>query len=285
MPAMQQEKYTQERLIGDSPDETVAIETEGRVIRPALGIPDALVDECRVHAGPDGLSIQAIDPANVAMTSITVHADAFDGYDAPDEFVTGVNLGTLQSQLRGARMGRSTSDPVALDIDTTRTRLRIEREYDLATVTRTDAFLNIDPDSVREEPDLPELEYECEATIDTAAFVDAVAHIDAIGDHMAVRHEDGNLHIDESIGNDDEVERAGRVEIPDVVTSDDGEPTGSAFSLDYLKDIADALDTALVDEVTLQFGEEIPVRIAFERTDDKTVLYEGAFLQAPRIQK
>lgn len=277
------DEYSQERLIGESPDETVTIETEGRVIRPALGIPSALVGECRIHATPDGLWMQAVDPTNVGFTALTVHAAAFDAYDAPDEFVTGMDLDTLQSQLRGARMGRSTSDPVMLDVDTTRTRLQIEREYRLATVNRTDAFLNIDPDSIRQEPDIPELDYLCEATIDADAFIDAIQHLDAIGDHLVIRSHDGDLRFDETIGSDDSVERAGRVSIPDVVDGEDS--VKSTFSLDYLKDISAALKTGLVEDVTLSFADEIPVRIDFERTDDEdTTLYEGKFLVAPRIQ-
>lgn len=283
------EEYSQERLIGESPDTTLEIATEGRVIRPALAIPDALAHECRVHADPDGVQIRLVDPSNVGMAMLQLHPEAFDHYDAPEAFVTGVDLETLKSQLRGARKGVSTSDPVRLDLDTVRTRIQIERDYQLAKLHRTDGFLNIDPDSMRQERDPPDLEYTCQATLDAQAFRDAIVHLDEVGDHFALKQSGGDLELGVSVSDSDSVQRAGRVSFPGIVEAvgdDVPEDPESLFSMDYLLDISKALKGALVDDVTLQFGDQIPVRIEFERTDDEdTTLYEGAFMIAPRIQK
>jgi len=48
--------------------------------------------------------------------------------------------------------------------------------------------------------------------------------------------------------------------------------------------MAEGLKSAKVDDVTLVWGEEFPIRLEFERTIDEEVAYEGCYMLAPRIQ-
>lgn len=285
---MSAEEMTQERLVGASPDANIVIETTGRVIRPAFELPGALVDELRLHASANELWMTAVDPANVGFIDLTIHEAAFSAYDAPSEFTTGLPLDTLQSQLRGARMGTKTSDPVELDVDTTRTRLEIEREYSTTTLERVDGFLNIDPDSIRQEPDIPDdLGYQWKATVDAHAFKDAVEHLNAIGDHMRITESEGDIELDVLAGSKSDPERAGLVTITGAAerqVDDADSGVSSTFSLDYVLDMARALKKADVDAIQMEFGDKLPIRFAFERTDDDgEVLYDGEYALAPRI--
>lgn len=284
-----EQEITQERLVGASPDTHVEIETTGRVIRPALTLPSALVDELRVHARPEELWMQAVDPANVGMVELTIYAAAFDEYEVGEEFIVGLPLGTLESQLRAARMGTTTTDPVSLDLDSTRTRLEIQRDYSQTTLERVDGFLNIDPDAIREEPELPDLELGWTATMDAQALKDAIEHVNEIGDHVEVAERDGDVELSVLAGEKDDPDRAGQVTVTDAAErhlDDATEGVSSLFSLDYVLDMAKALVKAKVDAVTIEFGDEFPMRMSFERTnDDKDTLYEGEFFVAPRIQE
>lgn len=279
---------TQQQLFGAPSGNNVEIATSGREIRPLMSIPAALVDEARLRFDQDALRIRAVDPANVGMVELKAHAEAFEAYGLSDEeFAAGVNLGLLQKQLRNARMGKSTDDPIQLDVDGTRTLVTTEREYDLTTLTQTNEVLNIDPGAIREDPELPGLSLPCEATIDVPAFADAVESVNRVSDHLVVTERDDELVLAGRGGDDNTGEYGTVANFGDVVeVRDDEEYEGgevSVLSLDYVRNYAEALKDGKVDDVTLAWGQELPVRMEFERTQDEETLYEGQFFQAPRI--
>ena len=116
-------------------------------LQDALEPVSALVDECKIRLNDDGLSIRAVDPANVGMTDMSLATSAFESYDA-DGGVIGVNLERLNDALA---MG-SSGDLVQLELDEETRKLNIE----IGTFSYTMAL--IDPDSIRKEPDIPDLE-------------------------------------------------------------------------------------------------------------------------------
>ncbi|MFW6382887.1 MAG: hypothetical protein ACOCZD_02485 [Haloferacaceae archaeon] len=50
---------TQAHLFGEPSGNSATIETSGRVIRPFVSIPDAIVDETRIHVGSGEMSVRA----------------------------------------------------------------------------------------------------------------------------------------------------------------------------------------------------------------------------------
>lgn len=279
---------TQARLLGGPSGESVTINTSGRTIRPALELPSVLVDECKLNLDEDGIHIQAVDPANIAMVDLTITPAAFDDYhvDATGGVTIGVNLSRLRSKLSNARLGKSTDDPIHLDLDETRTVIEIERDYDDTTVRYADEQLNLDPDSIREEPDLPNLDLPATASVDVTAYEDAITHLAADYDHITYRELDGDLVLTTNPHEDSPSDYGSAVAFEDLVDVDadsDQNPI-SKFSCDYLTDMASGLKDAKVDDVHLRFGEEFPLMMEFERTDDEdTTLYEGTLMLAPRI--
>jgi len=277
----------QSRLLGAPAEEGVHITTSGRTIRPALALPAALVDECKLAADAEGIHIRAVDQANIAMIDLTIHAAAFDEFavSGGDEFLAGIDLSTLRSTLRKARKGRTTDDAVALDVDAVRTIVEIERDYDHSRIEFADEVLSLDPDAVRQRPELPDLGLPCSATVDVQALADAVDHIDIHGDHMALARDGNDLVVSGGSNDDSPAEYAAAVRFQDALIGDSGDDPDvlSMFTLDYLKDISGALDTALLETVTVEFGDESPARFLFERTANETTLYAGEIMVAPRL--
>lgn len=72
------------------------------------------------------------------------------------------------------------------------------------------------------------------------------------------------------------------VELRDEESFEGGE--SSRFSIDYLQDMADELKSGKVDDVTLVWSNEFPIRLEFERTIDERVAYEGEYFLVPRIE-
>lgn len=271
----------QASLVGGPSGESVGIETSGRVIKPLLEPLTALVDEAKLRFDADGLHVRAVDAANVSMVDLHAHRQAFETYDlrADDELLVGLNLSALESDLSKARIGVTTDDAVWLDVDGTRVRTRIEREYGGTTLTQTAESLTLDPDSIRQEPDLPDLNTTHETTVSPRAFAAAVNHVGGRGEaHLLVR--DGRLVM--AGGTEDPTgEYAATATFDSGVSGDDIEAT--AYSNDYVLDIAESIADAKADDVTIRWAEEFPMIAEFARTDGEDTLYEGHMMLAPRI--
>jgi len=276
----------------DAPeDSAAAFATTGKPIRSLLRLPTALVKEAKLNVDPDGLSITAVDPANVGMIDLTVHADGFSGFQVNRDVTVGVNFKTLTSALSFARM--PDDDPVRIDIldpggDVPRMRVAVIRPDQ--QMKRVTVFSLIDPDAVRDEPDVPGIDLPFRATPGIDALNDAVKSLTDGHDHAGVAIDGSALVIGSTMSSDvqltdsDSDDRADTAVFPNaawIEGAEDGDGQGSLFSLDYLRDMTKALKRSKMDRVTLKFGIEYPTMLQFNHADWNA---SGQFLLAPRIQ-
>lgn len=277
----------EDELTQDPAEEArVSFTTAGDPLRSFLRYPAALVDECVAEFDADGLHIEAVDVVNVGLVSATFPAEGFGRYSvAGDETVrVGLNLERLRKTLKWARKGRGSSDgdPVVVDVFDRMIRVRIVRED--TRMTRRSEWFSLDPDSMREQPHIPDLDLPNRARPSVGALGDAVDAIDSRHDHIRVTR-DGETFVVESKDNAD----------PDDDTTDDrvtilgcawdtrddrAEACSSLFSIDYLADMVRALAAAKADDVTVKWGDEFPTMIQFLNEDWG---HEGRFMLAPRI--
>jgi len=235
-------------------------------LRTALDSVSVLVDECKIHLEEDGLRIRAVDPANVGMVDLSLDAAAFESYEA-DGGIIGVNLTRLEDIA-----GMADNDQLVhleLDEETRKLHIRIDGlEYTLAL---------IDPDSIRQEPELPDLDLSSEIVIEGADIDRSVRAADMVSDHIALGVDaDGEFFYVDAEGDTDDVHL--ELEDDDLIDLAAGD-AHSLFSLDYLKDMNKAIPKD--GEVTLELGEEFPVKIHFDIAEGQgTVTY----MLAPRIQ-
>jgi len=235
-------------------------------LRTALDSVSVLVDECKIHLEEDGLRIRAVDPANVGMVDLSLDAAAFESYEA-DGGLIGVNLTRLEDIA-----GMADADQLIhleLDEETRKLQIRIDGlEYTLAL---------IDPDSIRQEPELPDLDLSSEIVIEGADIDRAVRAADMVSDHIALGVDaDAELFYIDAEGDTDDVHlELGQGDLIDLTAGD----AHSLFSLDYLKDMNKAIPKD--GEVTLELGEEFPVKIHFEVAEGQGSV---TYMLAPRIQ-
>ncbi len=225
-----------------------------------------LVDECKIHLESEGLEIRAVDPANVGMVDLSLDGDAFESYEA-DGGVIGVNLSRL-ADIAGMASG---DQLVHLDLDEETRKLHISidgLEYTLAL---------IDPDSIREEPDLPELDLPANIVIEGRDIDRAVTAADMVSDHIELGVDAGNdVFYVAAEGDTDDVHL--ELDEDDLIDLAAGEAS-SLFSLDYLKDMNRAIPKDA--EVTVELGEEFPVKLHFDIAEGKGSV---TYMLAPRIQ-
>ena len=227
-----------------------------------------LVEECKIRTSPKGMAIRAVDPANVGMVDAMLDAEAFEGFDT-DYGVLGVSLDRLEDvvALAGAK------DLITFEYDTQTRKLHIKIdgiEYTLAL---------IDPDSIRQEPDIPDLPLPCEVKVDSGEIDRAVKAADMVSDHIGFRTVqqpgDDQLVI-EAEGDTDDVDLT--LHESDLVSTSITDEVTSLFSLEYLKDINKALPSKTV--VTIELGNEFPIKLRFNNEDGTR---DVEYMLAPRI--
>ena len=135
----------------------------------------------------------------------------------------------------------------------------------------------IDPDSIRQEPDLPDLDLPANVVVEGADIARAVKAADMVSDHIALGVDaDEELFYVDAEGDTDDVHlELTREDLIDLTAGD----ARSLFSLDYLQDMNKAIPSDA--EVTMELGEEFPVKLHFDIAEG-----EGSvtFMLAPRIQ-
>ncbi|WP_096390272.1 DNA polymerase sliding clamp [Halopenitus persicus] len=235
-------------------------------LQDALGSVSVLVDECKIRLNEEELAIRAVDPANVGMVDLSLEAAAFESYEA-DGGVIGVNLARLQDIAGMANSG----DLVHLELDEETRKLHIEIDglsYTLAL---------IDPDSIRQEPDIPELDLPAEIVLEGAQIDRGITAADMVSDHIRLRvDEAAEAFSIEAEGDTDDVDL--KLERDDLIDLTAG-PADSLFSLDYLKDMNKAIPKDA--EVVVELGEEFPVKLHYSFAEG---LGNVTFMLAPRIQ-
>ena len=229
----------------------------------------SLVDEARVHFDDSGLSARAVDPANVAMVDADLSKHAFEAYESPGEVRIGVALDKLDEKL-----GSANSDDLVefgLDMETRHLRLRYR------TVEHKMAL--IDPDSIREEPDIPDLDLPNYAEILSGDLQEARKNVALVTDHIWIRGDEvageGELRF---VGEGD-TDRTVLSYVGDDLQRDEiGQESESCFSVDYIEDMDKPIPSGVT--VGLEFGDEFPIILtwrAFEESLDVT------YSLAPRI--
>jgi len=232
----------------------------------ALDSVSVLVNECKIRLNEEELSIRAVDPANVGMVDLTLEAAAFESYEA-DGGVIGVNLARLEDIAGMANSG----DLIHLELDEETRKLHIEIDglsYTLAL---------IDPDSIRQEPDIPDLDLAAEIVVEGAQIDRGIKAADMVSDHIRLRvDETTEAFFIEAEGDTDDVDL--ELTREDLIALTAG-PADSLFSLDYLKDMNKAIPGDA--EVTIELGEEFPVKLHYGFAEG---LGNVTYMLAPRIQ-
>jgi proliferating cell nuclear antigen len=232
----------------------------------ALDSVSVLVDECKIRLEEDGLTIRAMDPANVGMVNLDLDVSAFESYET-DGGMIGVDLTRLEDIASMA----NADDLIHLELDEETRKLQIQidgLEYTLAL---------IDPDSIRQEPDLPDLDLPATVIIEGRDIDRAVKAADMVSDHIAlgVDPDDEYFYVDAEGDTDDVHFELDPDDLIDLTVGD----AHSLYSLDYLKEMNKAISSDA--EVSVDLGEEFPVKLNLDIAEGQG---EVTFILAPRLQ-
>ena len=218
-----------------------------------------LVTEVRIKVNDSGLSITAIDPANISMVRFVLPKSSFSQFETGDE-VLGINLDNLKRILK--RSGPSSSLILEKKENLLNIQIfdRIKRNFNLSLI-----------DIEGEEKDLPALEFSSVIEINSRDLSDSIEDCLVVADACSFIINNGKFIIEAKGLNSAMSEFSG----DEAKIS--AENCKSRYSLEYLQKFIKG--AKLAEKVILKFANDHPLRM-----DIKNELIELSFLLAPRVE-
>ena len=225
-----------------------------------ISIISDLVLEVRIKVSNEGMSVIAIDPANVAMVSFKMPNTAFSEFEIEGDEVLGVSLDNLKSVLRRC----SVKSVLILKKEESSLRLeiqdKIKREFNLALIEIED-----------EEKPLPTLSFASRIEMASIDFSEAVEDCAVVGDSCNFVSEADKFTI-QAKGSLNSF----KSEFTDEVNIQ-AEEANSKYSLEYLQKLVKA--TKITDKTIINFSSDYPLKLEFN-----TPFVELSFILAPRVE-
>lgn len=238
-----------------------------RALETALKPVSALVDECKIQINGDGVGVTAVDPANVGMVDLQIPATVFESFEA-QEHTIGVPLDRFLDILE--LFAKEDDSPLAhIMLDEETRQLRLECGGLNYTLSLTD------PDAIRQEPEIPDLDLTAEIKFPGHAFSRAINACDMVAEHLHLGTTSDNEFYVKAKGDTDSVDVG--MEADDVL-SFEGDEADSLFSVDYLRDMEAPIPGDI--PVTLGIGSDFPALINFALIDGEAKVQ---YVLAPRI--
>jgi len=228
-----------------------------KLLADAIALIADIVSEVRMKVSKSGLSIIAVDPANVALVSLKIPHSAFTQFESEEDNLC-VNLEDFKQILKRAELGSS----LILEKDENKLKISIE-----STVKRHFylSLINID----QEEKKIPELEFDSSVELSSELLKHAIEDAAIVSD--ACSFELGKTFIVEAKG----ALNSTRTEF----SSDEAKFKGDAkskYSLEYLQKFIKA--SRFAERANLQFKKDFPLRMDFRGNVEMT------FILAPRVE-
>lgn len=230
-----------------------------KILSDVIGVLSELVTEVKIKMDKQGLSIVAIDPANVALMAFNIPSSTFSTFEVNEE-VLGISLDSLKSVLRRCSPGSSlvmqTDDNVLkLEIND-----KIKRSFSLA-------LINIEV----EDKAIPTLEFHAKVEMNTVDFTEAIEDCAVVADSCAFVLKEGKFFVEAKGLN------SAKSEFSSDEVKIDGNDAKSKYSLEYLQKFSKA--SKLTDKVRISFSDDYPLRLEFN-TQQLALI----FILAPRVE-
>ncbi len=232
-----------------------------RLFSDVISIISELVMEVKIKVNKEGMSIIAVDPANVAMVIFKIPAATFSKIIVENETI-GVNLENFKAVLRrcsanSALVMKTEDNLLKMEIVD-----KIKREFTLA-------LLDIES---KDKP-VPDLEFSTRIEMSGIDFAEAVEDCLIVSDSCGFECSQdkftifakGPLNSANLIYSSDEVKIKSDLEAK------------SRYSLEYLQKMVKA--TKVSDKTVINFSTDYPLKLEFN-----TPMIELAFILAPRIE-
>jgi proliferating cell nuclear antigen len=218
-----------------------------------------LVSEVRIKVNEYGMSITAIDPANVAMVKFRLPKSAFSQFET-DEEVLGINLDNLKRILKRC----STGTPLIIEKRENCLNIQIQDRI------RRNFSLNL-IEIEGQEKDMPILDYSARVEISSLDLVSCIEDCSVVSDACSFLITNGEFVVESKGLN------SAKSEFSKDEAKIEAEECKSKYSLEYLQKFMKGAKIA--EKTVLNFANDHPLKI-----DIRTEHMELNFLLAPRVE-
>jgi proliferating cell nuclear antigen len=232
-----------------------------KIFSDIVSIISELVTEVKLRFNKEGISLTAIDPANVSMVYFKIPAELFSQYELEKDEVLGLNLESLKAVLRRCQLGSSLTLQKADNSLKLGIQDRIKRDFILS-------LIDIDA----EDKEMPQWEFNSVIKMDSASFVEVIEDCSVVSDACTFVAEPTKFIVEAHGLNSARAEfSADEVEIHSTFST-------ARFSLEYLNKFIKG--AKISSNVVINFSDNHPMRINFMTGN---VLL--SFVLAPRIEQ
>jgi proliferating cell nuclear antigen len=219
-----------------------------------------LVTEVRLKVNEFGMSVTAIDPANVAMVKFRLPKSSFSQFEAENESL-GINLDSLKKILR--RCGGGT--PLTIERNENNLEIliqdRIKRNFSLNLI-----------EIESQEKEMPNLDFSAKVEISSQDLISSIEDCSVVSDACSFIVADDKFVIESKGLN------SARSEFSKDEVNMQAENCKSKYSLEYLQKFMKG--AKVCDKTVLNFASDHPLKV-----DLKTESMELNFLLAPRVEE
>jgi len=229
------------------------------LLSKAIELLSEIVIDVRLKVNEFGMSITAIDPANVAMIRFKLPKSAFSQFETDDE-VLGINLDNLKRILKRCGPASSLILEKKENLLNIQIQDRIKRNFSLNLI-----------EIEGEEKDLPNLEFSTRVELDSIDLIASIEDCMVVADACSFIIEEGKFIIEAKGLN------SARSEFSGDEAKINAENCKARYSLEYLSKFIKG--SKLCEKTVLNFANDHPLRM-----DIKTENMELNFILAPRVE-
>jgi len=213
----------------------------------AIELISEIVTEVRIKVSDFGMSISAMDPANVAMVGFKLPKSAFSQFEV-EEGTLGISLDNLKRILKRCGPGSSLIIKKEDNLLNFNIQDRIKRAFSLSLIDIEGEEIDFDSKSKR-------MNFVTKVELNSIDLIDAIEDCSIVDDACSFLIDNGKFIIEAKGLNSARAEFSG----DEAVIQ--GENCKSRYSLDYL--IKFAKGAKLCEKTTLHFADDHPLKIDF----------------------
>ena len=233
-----------------------------KIMADIVSIISELVTEVKIKITKEGISLTAIDPANVAMVYFKLPSDLFSQFELQNEEILGINLENLKAVLRRCQLGSSLT--LSKQDNTLQIGIqdRVKRDFTLSLI-----------DLDVEEKELPIWEFKSVIKMPSESFVEVIEDCSVVSDACTFISEPNKFTVEAKgpLNSARAQFSADEIEIHSDFST-------ARFSLEYLNKFTKG--AKISSNVSINFSDNHPMRINF--TTGNVML---SFILAPRIEQ
>lgn len=233
------------------------------LLSKAIELISELVTEVKLKVDSFGMSITAIDPANVAMVGFKFPKSAFSQFETKNE-ILGINLDNLRRILKRCSPGSSLVLEAKDNFLSIQILDRIKRNFTLG-------LIEVEGEDIDFSSKVENMEFSSKVKINSADLVASIEDCTVVADACSFIIKDGRFRI-EARGLDSAMS-----EFSGDEAEIQGENCKSKYSLEYLQKFIKG--AKLCEKTVLEFASDHPLKVEF-----KPEQMELSFILAPRVE-